>query len=98
MMKAALILLAGVCTAATAADVGTGSRVYATYCVGCHGATGESLMPATPNFRRGEGLMKPDAMLLGALRHGGRAMPAFAGILRDQEILDVIAYLRTLQR
>lgn len=98
MKLAALCLLAGVCVTSMAADVGAGSRVYATYCVGCHGATGESLMPATPNFRRGEGLMKPDTALLSALRAGGRAMPAFAGILRDHEILDVIAYLRTLQR
>ena len=98
MRLALSCLLAGICATAQGADVGTGSRIYATYCVGCHGATGESLMPATPNFRRGEGLMKADVMLLGALRNGGRAMPAFAGILRDQEILDVIAYLRTLQR
>ena len=42
--------------------------------------------------------MQSDFALLESVRRGKNIMPAFAGVLRDREILDVIAYLRTLRR
>ena len=53
-------------------------------------------MPGTPNFRRLESLMKPDMQLLTVIRNGKGVMPGYFGVLRDREILDVVAYLRTL--
>jgi len=53
-------------------------------------------MPGAPNFRRLETLMRPDMQLLTSIRNGKGAMPAFFGVMRDREILDVVAYLRTL--
>jgi cytochrome c6 len=55
-------------------------------------------MPGSPNFQRGEKLMQADFVLLASIRRGRNVMPAYAGILRDQEIMDVVAHLRTLQR
>ena len=54
------------------------------------------VLPEAPNLARGEGLMQPDMMLLVSIKTGKNAMPGFMGILKDQDILDVIAYTRTL--
>ncbi len=78
------------------ADIGKGQQLFATHCAMCHGQGGRSLMPGAPNFDRGEGLLRPDFSLLAAIRTGRNAMPAYQGILADRDILDVIAYLRTL--
>lgn len=79
-----------------AADIAKGGTLYATYCAACHGTNGNPVMPGTPNFRRLESLMRPDLQLLTSIRNGKGAMPGFFGVLRDREILDVVAYLRTL--
>lgn len=79
-----------------AADVQRGGALYTNHCASCHGASGTPVMPGVPNFRRMETLMRPDMQLLLSVRSGRGAMPGYFGILRDREILDVIAYLRTL--
>lgn len=84
--------------AALAANVVEGQRIYNQHCIGCHGPGGNSAIPNAPKFARGERLMQPDMILLASIKAGKMTMPSFNGILRDQEILDVIAYLRTLQR
>lgn len=53
-------------------------------------------MIGAPNFAQSEGLMSPDRTLLISIQTGKAAMPAYRGVLSDQDILDVIAYLRTL--
>ena len=83
---------------AQAADVANGQRLYGVHCIGCHGATGEGVMPNAPKFNRGDGLMRADTDLLQQIKTGRGAMPAYFGILRDAEIFDLIAYLRTLPR
>jgi cytochrome c6 len=88
-----LALLAG---SAAAADVQRGSALYSTHCAVCHGSNGTPVIPGAPNFRRMEGLMRPDMQLMTAIRSGKGAMPGYFGVLRDREILDVVAYLRTL--
>lgn len=95
---AAALCVAGAGTAAQAADINKGGQLYATHCANCHGSSGVPVMPGAPNFQRSEKLLQPDAMLLASIRRGKNAMPAYVGILRDQEIVDVVAYLRTLQR
>ncbi|NJD88424.1 MAG: cytochrome c [Betaproteobacteria bacterium] len=81
-----------------AADLARGSQTYALHCAVCHGPAGQGGVPGAPKFNRGERLMQSDLALLESVRRGRNIMPAFAGVLRDREILDVIAYLRTLQR
>ena len=80
-----------------AASPSHGAEIFQRHCVSCHGESGEGVMPGMPNFKRGEGLMQPDSVLAEHIRMGKMAMPAFQGLLRDEEIYDVIAYLRTLQ-
>ena len=93
--RAALPLLL-VCSDAQAANPQNGQRLYVSHCAICHGLTGRSTVAGAPNFDRGEGMLRSDASLLSAIRSGRNANPAFQGLLKDQEILDVIAYLRTL--
>ncbi|MDH5263302.1 MAG: cytochrome c [Betaproteobacteria bacterium] len=97
---AAFVLAAALAAAgsAAAADLARGSQVYALHCATCHGPAGQGGIPGAPKFNRGERLLQSDFALLESVRRGKNIMPAFAGILRDREILDVIAYLRTLQR
>lgn len=88
--------LLAACSASMGADVNKGQQIYATHCVICHGQSGRGMVAGAPNFDRGDGLMRPDFTLLGAIRAGKNAMPAYRGMLSDRDILDVIAYLRTL--
>ncbi len=81
---------------AQAGDPQKGHQIYLDKCAGCHGVEGFPTMVAVPAFGRGEGMMKPDQELLDFIKRGKVVMPAFEGILTDQQILDTIAYIRTL--
>ena len=81
-----------------AADIDNGKRIYAKHCQNCHGARGQGQLPGTPDFSRGERLMQPDSQLVEVLRNGKGMMPAFRAQLQNRDLLDVIAYLRTLRR
>lgn len=90
--------LAAAASSAIAADINKGGQLYRLHCENCHGSSGVPVMPGAPNFQRSEKLLQPDMLLLASIRRGRNTMPAYVGILRDQEIMDVIAHLRTLQR
>ena len=94
----AALALGLACGAAHPADITRGAQTYAMHCAMCHGPAGQGVHPMAPRFNRGERLMQSDLALLETVRRGKNAMPPFNGVLRDREILDVIAYLRTLQR
>ncbi len=96
--RAAILSALAAVVPAYAADIVKGGQIYAMQCVSCHGRTGVNVMPGAPNFARSDGLMQPDLALLASIKNGKNAMPAYVGILNDREILDVIAYLRTLRR
>lgn len=97
------VIFAGLFTAgllpvsALAADLAKGNRVYQMHCQTCHGPRGMAINPGVPNFARGEGLQQPDMMLLQTVKTGRRGQPPFFGILPDQDILDALAYSRTLR-
>lgn len=90
------LLLAFAANGALAADVIRGADLYRTHCAHCHGAQGRPVMPMAPDFTRLDPLMQPDPRLLQSIRNGRGAMPGYQGLLRDRDILDVIAHLRTL--
>jgi cytochrome c6 len=103
-LKAAtwVLLLSGVlglaAAPARAADPLKGQQTYDTHCIKCHGPRGVPVLVGAPNFSRGERLVQPDLTLMEKIKAGRNAMPSFRGVLRDYEILDVIAYIRTLYR
>lgn len=90
------LLAAGFATELQAADMFKGRQIYTANCAICHGPTGHAVMPGAPNFARQEAILKPDLALLATIRSGRNAMPAFQGMLTDRDIMDVIAFIRTL--
>lgn len=55
-------------------------------------------MPMVPNFIRGERMMRPDQELVSIISSGKGLMPSFDQQLSREEILNVLAYIRTLQQ
>jgi cytochrome c6 len=95
---AALAALAAAAPAAPAADIFKGRELYAKHCELCHGPDGRGTLAGAPDFTRSAGLLRPDLDLVQYLRSGRGAHLAYQGILRNEQLLDVVAYLRTLQR
>ena len=102
LSKAGLLLAAIVvsclCTYAQASDIFNGKDVYDLHCQTCHGMDGQAIEPGVPDFSRGESLYAPDVDLVRVLRDGDGHLPSYRGLLSDEELRDVIAYIRTLQR
>jgi mono/diheme cytochrome c family protein len=90
------------CEARDPTPVGRGARIFARTCAGCHGADGRgTLRPGLSRPPRD--LTKPDfqaqisnEQLRHSIRIGKGQMPAFGGLMGDEEIADVIAFVRTL--
>ena len=97
---------------ATPPDAARGKVVYNSGCIACHGAEGKGADPAStvfvrphtfPDFTRcDQTTPEPDSSYKAVILHGGHGlgfsqiMPAFGDLLTDQQINDVIAYVRTL--
>ena len=96
-LRITILFLLAISTSAQAGDPFNGHRVYGEYCLSCHGDSGSGEMAAIPDFTRGEGLLQADFMLSDTLKQGLGAMPAYQGLLSDNELADVITYIRTLQ-
>lgn len=96
---------------ATPPDARRGEAVYKQGCIACHGAEGKGADEAStvfvrpdtfPDFTRcDQTTPEPDSAYKAVILHGGHGlgfsqiMPAFGDQLTDQQINDVIAYLRS---
>lgn len=83
----------------------TGEALYQQYCVGCHGTTGDGLGPdikelivPPANFRAPKSRTKTDMELYLAIKQGVLFSPmhGWADRLSDQQIRDVLNYIRNL--
>lgn len=81
---------------AQAADTQNGAKLYVQYCLSCHGPNGKGSFPGVPDFSRGNALFRSDGALFNSIKTGKGSMPGFLGILRERDLFDVIAYMRTL--
>ena len=73
-----------------------GEAVFKNVCQGCHmanaeGAVGAGMYPALAKNAKLEVGGYPVAVIV----HGQKAMPPFGGLLNDQQIADVVNYVRT---
>jgi cytochrome c6 len=93
LIFALLMLTVG---SAMAGDPVKGRGIYMDRCSGCHGQNGKPDIAEVPNFSVGEGMMKPDNELMATIKQGKAVMPGFEGVLTDDQIFDVISYIRTL--
>jgi len=90
-----LLALLVIPPSARAADPIRGQELFMQHCVSCH-APGQPV-PGAPGFILQQRMLQPDSVLLDKIRYGLNAMPGYQGILDNSMILDVIAYMRTLQ-
>lgn len=98
LLLVAAALLACMSALAFASDIYSGREVYDMHCQTCHGIDGQPMEPGVPDFSRGDSLYVPDVELVQRLRGGSEHLPSFRGLLTDEELRDVVAYIRTLQR
>ena len=86
-----------------AIDLNRGQRLYNTHCVSCHGTNGIPTVPNAPNFMMRQGLDKPDYELRQSLmtgtnmRTGRNHIPPYMGVVKDQEMLEIIQYIRIIR-
>jgi mono/diheme cytochrome c family protein len=91
----------------TDGDASHGAALYQRYCRGCHGEDGRggahTFMPHIQNLTKKDYIeFIPDGFLFTVIAEGGVAvgksgyMPAWRGTLSEQDIKDVIAFIRTL--
>lgn len=77
---------------------GGGAReLYARNCAVCHGPEGEGKQVGTltvPPLREGRAAQDPDAQLLKQIHDGGNGMPPFKFTLTDDEIQDLLRFVR----
>jgi mono/diheme cytochrome c family protein len=81
-----------------------GMKLYKSNCMGCHGdkngesAFGRAFYPPTPQFTKGRSPDDPDAIFHTLVVHGVRltGMPAFGGLLKDDEIWKTILFVKNL--
>jgi mono/diheme cytochrome c family protein len=94
-------------TGAVAADpVAHGKQVYEARCVLCHGPEGKgdgpasaALNPKPRNHTDGAYMnSRTDEQLLDVIHNGKGAMPAWKGVLSEQEMQDVLKFVRTLAK
>ena len=93
-----------------AQSVAEGQKLYMTYCSSCHGdkgrgdgAAGKGL-PVKPADHTDGKLMSSfsDEFLMTIISKGGAAvgkssfMPAWGGVLKDNQLRDLLAYLRSI--
>ena len=71
----------------------TGAVLYATHCAACHGLSGTG-QPAVFPALRGNAKLADLAFVVGKIRHGSGAMPAFAQ-LESAEIAGIAPYIST---
>lgn len=80
---------------AVANDVDRGRDVFMQKCMGCHGEAGEGKLTGQPNFKEGQAFFRSESALADIIREGKGVMPSFNGLLTDEDIRNVVAYVRT---
>ncbi|HVZ82668.1 MAG TPA: cytochrome c [Terracidiphilus sp.] len=100
--RSLLVLAAVVCLAGSMSFAESGEAIYKAKCQSCHGAQGTpnpgiaKVMGVKP-FSDPEVKKLTAAEMAKATTDGKGKMPSFKGKLTDEQIKDVVAYLRTLK-
>jgi len=80
-----------------------GADTYKAKCAMCHGADGLATSTMAKNMKilsfKDPAMVKaPNAQLIASTKNGKGTMKGFSGKLTDDQIKDVISYIRTLQK
>ena len=88
-------------------DAGKGEKIYQQFCLACHGPEGKgdgpvaaTIKPPPANLASKAVKDKPDADLLTVIRKGkaGTAMPPWEKQLSEEQMNDVLSYVRSLNK
>ncbi|OGP31307.1 MAG: hypothetical protein A2073_05465 [Deltaproteobacteria bacterium GWC2_42_11] len=77
-------------------NIQRGKEIFHERCAACHGIDGNPILPASPNFAKGERMEKNDKELLNTMRHGKNLMPAWKDILTEEELKQVLTFARVV--
>ena len=104
-----IVIFGLVSVASAASDAAAGKESYVLFCTRCHGKSGQGNGPAGAllatkprdftNYDRMQAIN--DQELVAVIREGGPAlrlskdMPPWGNILQEQEIADLVAYIRS---
>lgn len=88
--------LVGPAQVLAAGDIFRGKELYQQKCASCHGADGKPAMLGIPDFSRGEAVLKTYEELAEVVRSGRGMMPGFRSQMKDQDVFDVVAFIKTL--
>lgn len=92
--------------AKTADSIARGKAAFAANCIACHGVSGhgdgplaQTFNPPAADFTSAHAFLHVDAEFFNWIKSGkpGTAMPAFGSKLSDNDIWDVINYIRAIQ-
>ena len=80
-----------------------GKTVFDRHCAGCHGPQGKGdgyklLGPEPADLTAPATMRKSDADLLATIHEGKPNMPSWKGLLPEDDLRQVLAYVRTLRR
>ncbi len=88
--------LLAVCTSAAVAQ--DAAATYKAKCAMCHGPDGKGGKMGTRDFASPEVKAETDAQLTEIMTKGKGKMPAYDGKLKDTEIKDLVAHVRSLAK
>lgn len=107
MILSGIALVVAAVGAENESPIDRGKRIYQSRCVECHGVEGRgdgerapSLSPRPGSLVSAATSAKSDRELLRTIQHGKprTAMPAWKDVLTEEEIGEVLRYLRSLVR
>ena len=91
----------GMDAAVLTGDATRGAAVFAANCAACHGVDGKGTVavPAAKSFAAAEVQAKTDTALGDVIKNGqgGGTMPAFGTLLSAQQVIDLVAFIRTVR-
>jgi mono/diheme cytochrome c family protein len=83
-----------------------GSKIYTQYCLACHQADGSGVPQLNPPLKNTDYVLGDESRLIGIVMNGlsegveingdtyTNSMPPFGAVLKDEEIADVLTYVR----
>lgn len=99
MMLTVMLIFEAVAISVLACDTKAGQQIFEKNCMACHGKTGKPNIVGMPDFSKGERMDKPIEALILSIKNGvsKTMMPAWDKKLKEDEILSVLYYIRSLK-
>lgn len=103
IIRASLVVLAVTFAFSTFSAAQSAADIYKTKCAICHGASGAGDTAMGKNLKvrdlsSADVQKQSDAELAAVIKNGKGKMPKYEGKLTDQQIAELVKYIRTLKK